>query len=39
MEQDNEQLFLNLEQRYVSLKNEHDAVCRERDFIKGNLLY
>ena len=29
-----EQLFNDLEQRYVSLKNEYDMVCVERDSIK-----
>lgn len=30
-----EQLFNELEQRYVSLKNEHDHVCIERDAFKA----
>ena len=32
---ENEQIFLELEQRHFSLKREHDAVCHERDNIKG----
>ena len=33
---ESEQIFLELEQRHFSLKREHDAVCYERDSIKGN---
>lgn len=30
-----DQIYLDLEQRHFSLKREHDAVCYERDAIKG----
>ena len=34
--EDNDQIFHDLEQRYLSLKREHDAVCVERDSVKGS---
>ena len=30
-----EQLFHNLEQRHISLRKEHEAVCIEREGAKG----
>lgn len=32
--EDVEQLFHELEQRHVSLRSEHDAVCHERNVLK-----
>ncbi len=30
-----EQLFHDLEQRHILLKNEFNSVCVERDFLRG----
>ena len=32
-----EQIFHDLEQRHLLLRKEHDAVCIERDAVKGKL--
>jgi hypothetical protein len=34
-----EQLFHNLEQRHISLRKEHEAVCIEREGAKGFEFY
>ena len=35
MDSQQEQLFHDLEQRHVSLRKEHEAVCIERDALRG----
>ena len=39
MDSQQEQLFHDLEQRHVSLRKEHEAVCIERDALRGENIY
>ncbi len=36
-EEESDQIIHDLEQKYLTLQGEHDAVCRERDSLRGFL--